>query len=257
MQEWTFIIDEEPHHGFENMAIDEALLDYHILNDTLPILRIYKWIRPTLSIGRNQNTSEINFEKCKEFEIDVVRRPTGGKAVLHDGEITYSFVASKKHGFSEKILESYMQISQALVSGLKDINKDLDLSLGKIKTKEYMKNSLCFASSTIADINYLGLKIVGSAQLRRETSLLQHGSILINQDFDKLPKILNNCNRKSNQVNLIDILSYIPEYEKTKNCIIKGFEETFGVKLKKRYLIDQERNLAESYFSKYKEFYHH
>jgi len=252
MQEWDFIIDDEPHHGFENMAIDEALLDLHILDDTLPILRIYKWIKPTLSIGRNQKQDEINFEKCKELGIDFVRRPTGGKAVLHDGEITYSFVASKKYGFSEKILESYMQISKALVSGLKDLNENLDLSLGKIKTKEYMKNSLCFAASTIADINYLGLKIVGSAQLRRELSLLQHGSILINQDFSKLPIILNGCNRKSSQVNLVDILGYIPEYENTKNCIIKGFETTFDVKLKKRYITDKEKDLAKSYFSKYK-----
>src|SRR5436190_510424 len=102
MQTWRFI-ETESCPGYINMAVDEALLDSYIANDSEPVLRFYRWEKPTLSLGRNQKVSEINLKGCNTEGIDLVIRPTGGKAVLHDSEFTYSFISGKKNEMPENI----------------------------------------------------------------------------------------------------------------------------------------------------------
>jgi lipoate-protein ligase A len=214
--------------GFDNMAIDLDLLEKFIKNNEKPILRFYSWKKPTISLGRNQNETDIKLEYCKKNNISIVKRPTGGKAVFHQGEFTYSFVSSKKYGMPESLFDSYVMISKALILGLKKL-KNINVSVGEDETKNYTNSPFCFSSATVSDLNFDGYKIVGSAQLRKGNALLQHGSILINQDFSILPKIFNNNIDINNQKNLIDILNFEPSFEDLEKAILAGFSEFFGV----------------------------
>ncbi len=251
MKTWRFI-ETGSLAGYMNMAIDEALLDCHISDNTPPTLRFYKWERPTLSIGRNQTIDEINIEECHKLKIDLARRPTGGKAVLHENEFTYSFISGKKDGMPERIFDSYIEISKALINGLKTLKSDLYFNVGEDSPTEYQKNSFCFASSTVSDLNYNGKKFVGSSQLRRADALLQHGSILINLDFKKLAKIFKNSDESYDYINLVDIIGFIPDYKNIKNCVLEGFKNYFNIQFKNDVLSSREQDLAITYYNKYK-----
>lgn len=250
MQTWRFI-ETESNPGYINMAVDEALLDSYIENNTEPVLRFYRWSKPTLSLGRNQKMAEINLEVCKAKGIDIVGRPTGGKAVLHESEFTYSFISGKKNEMPENIFASYLKISKALMAGLEKLKVDLNLTIGEEPTANYIRNSNCFASSSVSDLNYYGNKLVGSAQLRRGNALLQHGSILVNQNFSILDKIFTRQDNNSRLINLKDILGFIPSYENIKICILEGFRDFFKIEFRNDKLSFYEKNLAESYYSRY------
>jgi lipoate-protein ligase A len=251
METWR-LIETESLAGFVNMAIDEALLDCHISDETPPTLRFYKWEKPTVSIGRNQSLEEINIEECKNLDIDITRRPTGGKAVLHENEFTYSFISGKKYGMPERIFDSYIEISKALIDGFKNLKGNFYFGVGEEPTTKYIKNSFCFASSTVSDLNYNGRKFVGSAQLRKSDSLLQHGSILINLDFKKLAKIFNNYDNNPEFINLSEIIGFTPDYKNIKNCVLAGFKSYFNIQFKSDILSDKEKNLAKNYYDRYK-----
>lgn len=228
MNIWN-LIETQPMSGYDNMQFDLEMLERYISSDIKPSLRFYSWKPVTLSIGRNQDISEINLEQCKSLNIDVVKRPTGGKAVLHQGEITYSFTAGKKDGFSNDIFDSYIQISKAIILGLEQFSKEINFSIGDQPANTYATKSFCFSSSTVSDINYLGKKIVGSAQFRKTNNFLQHGSILIEQDFDILQNLFFKDIEINSLINLSEIIGFIPDYNQIKSCIIKAFEQYFSI----------------------------
>lgn len=162
------------YNGQKNMQIDSDLLDEAIQNQTKePIFRLYGWSPKCVSLGRNQ----------KEFPlpdgIDCVRRLTGGRALLHDNEITYSYVAPAIEG--ESVIESYKIISGILIDFFKTLGIELDF--GGKKCKGGLKFDYCMLLSTGADVCYQGKKLIGSAQCRKNGYILQHGSILY--DYDK------------------------------------------------------------------------
>lgn len=251
MKTWRFL-ETESQPGFFNMALDEYLLDRYISEHSAPLLRFYKWDRPTLSLGRNQKLSEIDTEFCRENSIEIVRRPTGGKAVFHSGEFTYSFISGKKDGMPDSVLGAYEEISNALIKGLMHLQDGFIPDLGTDKSADYSLNSFCFSSSTVSDINHLGSKFIGSAQLRRGNALLQHGSILISQDFSLLKKIFFQKTDLSKFINLGDILGYTPDYQNIKNCILEGFKNYFRIEFKETELGKDEIKNLHIYFLKYK-----
>lgn len=228
-----YLLETEHMPGFENMQFDLQLLEKYILENSKPILRFYSWEKITLSIGRNQKIEDINLEQCKKRGIDVVKRPTGGKAVLHQGELTYSIVGGRKDHFPVNIFESYKEISKAIILGLEQITKDQKFLIGDKPNSDYKSQSFCFSSSTVSDINYAGKKIVGSAQYRKGDNFLQHGTILINQDFSILKSLFNHEINTDELVNLSEILGFTPSHNQVKDCIIKGFKEYFSVNFEK------------------------
>ncbi|MFN8674040.1 MAG: lipoate--protein ligase family protein [Candidatus Sericytochromatia bacterium] len=215
----------------DNMDLDLFLLNEFIEKDLTPILRFYSWEKPTISLGRSQNLDEIDIEYCKKNNIDIVKRQTGGKAVFHQGEFTYSFIASKKFGLSDNIFDSYKQISEAIIFSLNKLKK-LDLFIGN-ETKKYFTSSFCFATSSVSDINFGGKKFIGSAQLRKGSNLLQHGSIIINQDFSLLKNIFKGHINIEEQINLSEILGFIPTFEELEHVLLAGFSEFFEVYFEK------------------------
>lgn len=181
-------IDYEVLTGNENMQIDSDLLDFAIENQlNYPIFRLYGWKPACVSLGRNQKDEFLDKDFLKEKNIDVVRRLTGGRALLHDNEITYSFICPTtylKNG--EHIVSSYKEISQFLIDKFKILGIDLDFGTNKpVKTGfDY-----CMLISTGADLCYKEKKLIGSAQCRKQGYILQHGSILYDYDKNLLEQI--------------------------------------------------------------------
>lgn len=176
--------------GRENMQTDSDLLDFAIENKLQePIFRLYGWAPACISLGRNQKSDFLDMEFLKKNNIDVVRRLTGGRALLHDKELTYSFICPfsfLKNG--ENVTQSYKEISQILVDKLKEIGIDVDFGASaRVNTKfDY-----CMLLSTGADLCYKGRKLIGSAQCRKNGYILQHGSILMDYDKSLLARIFN------------------------------------------------------------------
>lgn len=183
------IIPYEVRTGAENMQIDSDLLDDAIKTQSQEsIFRLYGWSPACVSLGRNQKDDFLDKEFLKSNNIDIVRRLTGGRALLHDKEITYSYVCSVgslKNG--ESVMGSYKEISQILIDMFAEMNIELEFGGGSPKCK----NAYCMSISTGADLCYKGKKLIGSAQFRKEGYILQHGSILIDYDKAMLEKIFD------------------------------------------------------------------
>ncbi|MBQ3642529.1 lipoate--protein ligase family protein [bacterium] len=183
-------IDYKVSSGEENMRLDSDILDEAIKdNYKEPIIRFYGWSPKCVSLGRNQAQTNINTEFCKLNNIDTVRRVTGGRGLLHDDEVTYSFVCPIDFlQGGESIIKSYKEISSAIIEGFKTIGIELQLG-GKKKVNTSF--DYCMSISTGADLSYNDKKLIGSAQFRKQNYLLQHGSILFSYDKDLLEKIFN------------------------------------------------------------------
>ena len=172
------------------MEIDADILNTAIDNCLkTPIFRLYGWSPACVSLGRNQKDDFINYEVLKKNGIDVVRRLTGGRALLHDNEITYSFVCPisyLEHG--EHVISSYKEISEFLINKFKKLGIELDFGTSKaVKTKfDY-----CMLISTGADLCYKNKKLIGSAQCRKNGYILHHGSILYDYNKELLEEIFH------------------------------------------------------------------
>lgn len=218
-------IDYEVYSGQENMDIDSMLLEQAIKNKANPILRLYGWAKPSLSIGRNQSVAGINKEFCKKNHVEIVRRPTGGRAVLHDNELTYSFVCSSdflENG--DSVISSYKEISGALVLGFNKLGIDLEFPENK---KTCTKNNYCMALSTGADLSYKGKKLIGSAQCRKQGYILQHGSIILDIDNELVSNIFGDDNLTDTQITLKEVNPDC-SIETLINAIGLGFKEKFS-----------------------------
>ena len=174
--------------GFENMQIDNNLLENAIKNQQKePVFRLYGWSPACVSLGRNQKSDFIDENFLRENKIDITKRLTGGRALLHDDEITYSFicpVSYLKNGCS--VIESYKEISQILIKAFQKVGIELDFG-GVKKYKGHL--DYCMLVSTGADLCWNGKKLIGSAQFRKNDYILQHGSILYDYKIDLLEKI--------------------------------------------------------------------
>ena len=158
-----------------NMAIDESILIHHLNGQVPPTLRVFRWSQPSISLGRFQSIErEIITEQCLERGIALVRRPTGGRAVYHRDEFTYSIVISKRFGVPSGIVASYAFLAQGLLAALAHLGVQAELSDGRVSKNP---SAACFASSTQADLTSGGFKLIGSAQVWKEDALLQQGSL--------------------------------------------------------------------------------
>jgi lipoate-protein ligase A len=188
-QSWRFV-DTGTHDAASNMAFDEALLTMHEAGTVPPTLRVYGWCQPTLSLGYAQNVQqEVDLASCRAQGIAVVRRPTGGRAVLHDQEVTYSVVmpAACTDG-PHTITEHYRRIGMALAAALQFLGLPVQLARPQIRAvaTRAPASPACFAALSRYELSVAGKKIVGSAQKRTQHALLQHGSIPLWMDRQRL-----------------------------------------------------------------------
>ena len=172
-----------------NMAVDEALLLSHEAGQSPPTLRVYTWSSPTLSFGYAQNVEkELDTEACREHGVTPIRRPTGGRAVLHDEEATYSVVMPLRlDGRDASITEHYRRIGLALEAALRLAGLSVSLERPSVLAAAPRPSSpACFAAISRYELSATGRKLVGSAQKRGRRSLLQHGSIPLTMDRQRL-----------------------------------------------------------------------
>ncbi len=264
-----------------NMAIDEALLELHLQGKAPATLRFYGWEPPAVSFGYSQKVSPRTVEKVRAAGYDAVRRPTGGRAVLHEGELTYCFVGAgpKQDGIDFRpdaeiagaapsywleqgspyegflpgsINQAYKEICDALIYGLRELGVAASLGRSNSAYKDYED---CFQATTQADLQFDGKKIVGSAQLRRRHGVLQHGSIMINQSQTKLSEIFGVAEREKAEepqnetidrhCNLIDVLAGGYDRTSLEEAIGRGFTRKFDCHFAVYELTDEEMEFVE------------
>src|SRR5216683_1696234 len=158
-----------------NMAIDESVLVHHLQGEAPPTLRVFRWSQPSISLGRFQSIErEILSEMCQQQGVALVRRPTGGRAVYHRDEFTYSIVTGKRYGVPPGVVAAYAYLAQGLLAALAILGVHAELSDERVSKHP---SAACFASSTQADLTSGGFKLVGSAQVWKDDALLQQGSL--------------------------------------------------------------------------------
>ena len=219
-------IPYEVHTGKYNMDFDEKILNESIKKSQVaPTFRLYSWSPSCVSLGRNQKEN-FNKEFCADTGIDIVRRLTGGRALFHDNELTYSFVCPAsflKHG--ETVIQSYKEISGALALGFKRLGIDAEFPLEK---KVSTKFEYCMSLATGADLSYKGKKLVGSAQFRKQGYILQHGSILFDYDIQKISKIFGET-PNSDKITTINEIDSTITREALCDALLSGVEEYFRI----------------------------
>jgi lipoyl(octanoyl) transferase len=174
---WRLLLDR-PAAGAWNMAVDEVLLDGVAAGATPPTLRFYQWEPSCLSLGYFQSLDVVNLDGCHALGVDVVRRPTGGRAILHDRELTYSIALPDAVLGRDGVLDSYRRLSLALQDGLHRLGVPATMA-PESAAGVAASGPVCFDRPSAYEILFRGRKLVGSAQVRRMGGVLQHGSIVI------------------------------------------------------------------------------
>jgi lipoate-protein ligase A len=182
---WRLLINP-PFDGATNMAIDEAIL--YALADDLgrPTLRFYRWDPPCLSLGYSQHQAEVDEAACARLGYTWVRRQTGGRAILHADELTYSVIVPADEPRVEGgIVESYRQLSTGLLAGLRALGADVFQAQTE-KVLNSQKSAVCFDTPSNYEITVHGRKLIGSAQVRRRGMVLQHGTLPLTGDLTRI-----------------------------------------------------------------------
>jgi lipoate-protein ligase A len=181
---WRLIIDGDL-PGARNMARDMAILEAVSNGKSAPTLRLYGWDPPCLTLGRHQGLDAADLDFCRSEGIDVVRRPTGGRALLHHHELTYSIVAKPGSGpLPRGLQEAYRTICSALVRAMGDLGVDAELTSGEVNLQLPGPRSTvpCFEAPAGGEVVVRGRKLIGSAMRAHADSILQHGAIVTGWD---------------------------------------------------------------------------
>jgi lipoate-protein ligase A len=243
MIDWQFI-NSGFNSGAFNMEFDIGLAEQLQRQEILPTLRVYGWKPWAISLGYNQSEQDISETKCLEFGFDIVRRPTGGRAILHANEITYSVVMFAD---GKSVTEVYSEISRSLVSALQRICPDVSYETSQPNFQSLYKKQEsipCFSASARYEVQINGRKLVGSAQRRYSTDgfpdvVLQHGSILLGTEHKLLADVLNLGNKNikykiiedidQKTIDLSTAAGRIVSFDETAEIIRSGFEKTMNI----------------------------
>jgi lipoyl(octanoyl) transferase len=254
------LLDTGPADGFTNMAVDEAILETFATQGGPSTLRFYTWLPATLSLGYGQPiASDIDLAHCRALGIDVVRRPTGGRAVLHDHEVTYSVVLSADDPrVTSGVLAAYLTISQALIRGLSYLGISaelLPLRRGALLPSDDA-SAVCFATPSSYEVAVAGRKVIGSAQRRAHGVIMQHGSIPLSWDLDKMravfgPSSLGNLSDQGEQeyharmTSLQEAGGRVYDYAEVVAALRRGIAETWEIEFTQGELTSEERRLSD------------
>ena len=259
MTEWR-ILPFERAAAAKNMAIDEAVFRKNIRGESPPTLRFYGWRSPALSIGYFQDyRKEVDEEACRKFGVEVVRRPTGGKAVLHERELTYAVVAGADTGlFPPDILKTYLVIGRCLAEGLAGVGIRAEMKEDGRRPPDGALPSACFSFPSRYELLVGDRKICGSAQMRSQGAFLQHGSLLT--AFDPLRtcevmlphrRLEKEADRLRNAVTSVgEQAGPALDEEGLRRALREGFERTLGIRLREGMLTPGEQALRDELVEK-------
>lgn len=244
---WRLILDP-PSSGLTNMSVDRAIQLYHAAGKATPTLRLYGWSEPTLSLGRFQSIEEVDVAAAAASKVSIVRRPTGGRGVLHFDEVTYSVVAGVRDGIPRGVTASYAWILRGLVCTFRVLGIDASLSdRGEQRTQH--RSAACYSSMTSADLTVGMKKLSGSAQVWLDDTVLQHGSLTISKDVLKEAELLRLDRSQTDTLGasittISSISSPVPTRESIRLALIQGFTEALGLRFEESSLSQEELAIA-------------
>ena len=252
MEVWRWI-DSGSAAGATQMATDRAILDCINKTGTV-VFRVYQWHPCCISLGFRQPKDIINYKKCSEDKIDIVQRPTGGRAVFHAQEVTYSvIIPNTSKFFSSGIQKIYKIISQGLAKGIQKLGVPADLQRHKIDLRSHYKKSVsvnCFSAAASSEVMVEGKKIIGSAQRHLDKGVLQHGSILTGDKHLELPYYLINLDEdkvsamirylKSQTVSIGGYLKKNVTYEEVAEAVKEGMKEELHIEFQDDEMTSEE-----------------
>jgi len=251
MNEKWRLVTHAPYSGALNMAIDESILLHVADHSVLPTLRLYAWYPFTLSLGHAQSFLDVDMSSIKSLGYELVRRPTGGRAILHADELTYSVsVPDDNKLIMGSVLESYRTISSGLLKGLDLVGISSESKLKDESEKHLSKNAVCFEYPSDYEITSNGKKLIGSAQARKNNGLLQHGAIPLYGDITRIIDTLSNIEDHEREVAKERLrmrattISIAAEKRITwrtmADALAVGFSETMGIQFIKSALTNSE-----------------
>ena len=254
MKAWRYILTPAA-RGAWNMAADEAILEHIGAGESPSTLRLYAWDPACLSLGHSQPFADVDRTRLHERGWEVVRRVTGGRAILHIDELTYSIAGGAEEPvLAGGVLESYNRIAQALSSAVKNLGLPVELKEGK-STENAAPNPVCFEVPSTYEIIVHGKKLIGSAQARKKEGVLQHGSLPLTGDLTRICQGLvfeNDDTRAQAAQRLLtraatveSALGYAVVWERAAQAFIHAFESQLGLCFEKGELSESELKRAE------------
>ncbi len=221
------------------MSLDEHLAKRFDPSDDHPILRVYGWEPWTISLGRHQSMDEFDLGKIQRDGIGIVRRPTGGRAILHAHELTYSIIVS---GAGQSARAIYLHLSRGILAALRLLGIEAELSGADEILPGLHRNPLsvpCFSTSTRSEIGWRGKKIVGSAQRRYGETILQHGSFLLGREHRRITSYLSPAigemkaaidgHLLERTIEAESVLGRHVSFDEAAGCLRTGMEESYGI----------------------------
>jgi lipoyl(octanoyl) transferase len=228
------------------MAVDEALALSVRNRRSPPVLRFYEWLEPSVTIGSFQKINSINLSYCREHRIPLVRRLTGGRAILHGKELTYSLSARADNGpFSSGLLDSYMKIGEAFRTAFAFSGISPEIRVRRERSSG-IRTPHCFHSTSLGEITLRGKKVAGAAQKRWRESFLQQGSLPFEIDREAIMGIFGMQSSGELNDRMTGLLEEAPWIDpgSLKEAIRRSFEAAFGVILVHSHLSREETLLA-------------
>lgn len=253
------LLRHAPASGARNMAVDEAILEMARKGAALPTLRLYDWQPPCLSLGVAQPIEDVDFDALRPHGWDVVRRPTGGRAILHTDELTYSVVGpSGEPRLAGGVLESYKRLSGALLNSLKFLGLPVrHQSSPALNGSD--ANPVCFEVPSDYEITLGGKKLIGSAQARRKGGVLQHGSLPLHGDIARITQALRYAGEaernaaaervRSRAATVEEGLHRRVDWAEAADAFMQGFAETLNIEFIEGELSAEEEQAAERWAS--------
>lgn len=248
--------------GAANMAIDEALMQSVAENRSPPTLRFYGWDPPCVSVGYSQSVrKEVNLDRCRERGYTWVRRPTGGRAILHIDELTYSVVAPQGEArVVGDIITSYRRLSLGLVEGLRTLHGGV-VQADRMETDSGLeKSAACFDVPSHYEVTAYGRKLVGSAQVRRNGVVLQHGALPLEGDVSRLVDVLVlpepdrvalRGKLLERAIALDEVVGRVVPFDEAVEALTRGFGRALNLGFTPGELSQFEREAAEGLMSRY------
>ncbi len=254
MVTWRLLLTP-PASGAWNMAVDEALLEHVQTGTSLPTLRLFAWDPPCLSLGQTQPFSDVDLVRLHAQGWNLVRRLTGGRAILHTDELTYSITASAGNPIvAGSVLESYNRLAQALLAGMSELGLPVEMNGHKLESANG-HNPVCFEVPSTYEITAQGKKLIGSAQARKKNGVLQHGSLPLTGDLARICQALVYVDEAARldasqrllarAVTLHTALGRPVSWETATRALSQGFESQLDICFERGGLSDSESSRAD------------
>jgi lipoate-protein ligase A len=241
---WRLLLSA-PADGATNMAIDEAILHTVAAGNIPPTLRFYAWEPPCLSLGRAQKASDVDLNALRAAGFGLVRRPTGGKAILHINELTYSVVAPETELRVEGgVVESYRRLSAGLTRGLEKLG-GTGIVADQLAENRRLEGPVCFEIPSDYEITVGGKKLVGSAQMRTQGAVLQHGALPLHGDIARICPLLaahpDPARVRARATTVEAAFGKQISWDEAADALAAGFAEALNLRLGLEELTEEER----------------